>query len=54
VKRLLFMKLLANSYVFISEEKAKLYVAEKSDDYDRTKTTASSGRSPESFSRASF
>jgi hypothetical protein len=48
------MKLLPNSYVFIGEDKAKLYVAEKYDDHDSTKTAASSGRPPESSPGAGF
>src|SRR6266851_5573668 len=44
-----FMKLLSNSYVSISEDKAKLYVAEKHHDNSSAKTTASSGGPPESY-----
>src|SRR5882757_5809116 len=54
LEQLQFMKLLANSYVFISEDNAKLYVAEKCDDHDSAKTAASSGRSPEPFPGAGF
>ena len=44
------MKLSPTFYVFISEDKVKLNVAEKyNDDNSQTQTTASSGRSPEPF-----
>jgi hypothetical protein len=49
VEKLRLMKLLPNFYVFTYEGKAKLYAAEKDNDDDCPKTTASSRRPPESY-----
>jgi hypothetical protein len=51
-KKLRLMKLLPNFYVFTYEGKAKLDAAEKDNDDDCPKTTASSRRPPESYAGA--